>query len=53
VTDDDSRDPAADTGQFQRFADEGAAPSGSNLFRLLTLAGGLVAFVAIVWLLLR
>ena len=56
-------DPGADTGRFQAFAAGGAEDGmpgpvergggSTTTFRLLTLLGGLVAFAAIVWLLLR
>ncbi|GEM_PF-4701726 len=51
-------DPGADTAMFQAFVDdvEGPAQRGrasGAVFRLATLAAGLVLFVAIVWLLLR
>lgn len=55
MSDDETHDPAADTGRFQRFAEQELPPErgGSSAFRLLTLAGGLVVFAGIVWLLLR
>lgn len=51
-------DPGADTAMFQAFVDEAHGPTERGrasgvAFRLATLAGGLVLFVAIVWLLLR
>ena len=51
-------DPGADTAMFQAFVDEAHGPTergraSGAAFRLATLAGGLVLFVAIVWLLLR
>lgn len=49
----ESPDPGADTGAFQAFQDGvGEHRPTSTAFRLWTLAGGLVAFVLLVWLLL-
>lgn len=55
MSDEETHDPTADTGRFQRFAEQElpAERGGSNAFRVLTLVGGLVVFAGIVWLLLR